>query len=116
MTNVNWLYYDDETKQVEYTYSAANLSTSQNCEDKGLLRAIVPDGIVATRDHKVEVSDYITVDRDGYPLHLMAVISSVYSTNPVQPDHTDTRALAEARESRRSKLLALGLTQEEIDA
>ena len=115
MTNANWLYYDRESMQVEYIYSAANLSINRNCETKGLLRAVVPDGIVATRDHKIEVSEYKPAIGEA-PAIEVTVTRTVDSLNPVQPDYSEARAVGSAYQRKIKKLLALGLTQEEIDA
>ena len=102
------IFYRPSDGQVMATYSMDTDSTAWT--EQGFTRAEVPDGFVADirtyrRDCKV------TVNGDG-------VITGVESqANDIQPvPNAEAIKTAESRASGRAKLLALGLTEDEIKA
>jgi hypothetical protein len=71
---VYYVYYNPETMQIEAEFNTPNLAVQTNWADKGLLRAIVPDGMTATRDCVIT-----GLTDDG------VISGCADSPNPVQP-------------------------------
>ena len=68
---VKYVYYDSTTGQVEAEFDTTNLSIQENWAAKGLLRAVVLDDFIVTRNHRVTVVDEV-------------VTVAISVTNPVQ--------------------------------
>lgn len=100
---VKYVYYNPATMQVMAEFETPNLSQQVSWEAKGYMRAVIPPGLNVTRDHKITGQN-----ADG---SVRVVVSSV---NPAQPDRTADIERASLKESVRAKLLALGLTTEDI--
>lgn len=88
-----YCYFDPATMQVEATYESAHLSTNANCEARGLTRALVPDGVVVTRNHRITVTDYVEATEET-PAVEVEVKRATKRLNPVRPDHSAARATA----------------------
>ncbi len=73
---VKYVYYDPATMQVEAEFDTPILSDQANWAAKGLTRTVVPDRVIASRDHKI----VLTPAGD--------VVASIPSVNPVQPGPT----------------------------
>mgnify|MGYP003143987041 CR=1 FL=1 len=102
------IFYNPADGQVMATYSMDTDSTAWT--EQGFTRAEVPDGLVADiRTYRRECK--VTVNGDG-------VITGVESqVNDIQPvPNADEISQAELRASGRAKLMALGLTEDEIKA
>lgn len=109
---MKYVYYEAATGQVMAEFNTPNLSVQKSWHDKGYLRALVPEGMRVTRDHKI--LSLIEVDEERF------VETVEESINPVQPrPRVPTEAEVERARNRangRAKLRALGLTDEEIGA
>lgn len=71
---VKYVYYDFPTKQVAALFDTPNLSVQKSWQDRGYSRALVPDGLDVTRDHKIA-----GITQDGF------IINVVPFVNPDQP-------------------------------
>ena len=102
------IFYNPADNQVMAVYSTDTDSTVWT--GQGYIRTEVPDGFVADiRNHGRDCQ--VTVDADG------VITSCTSKTNEIQPvPNADEISQAELRVSGRAKLLALGLTEDEIKA
>ena len=100
------IFYNPADGQVMATYSIDTDSTGWT--EQGYIRAEVPDGFVADiRNHQRDCQ--VVVDADG------VITSCTSKANDIQPQlNADEIRQAELRVSGRAKLLALGLTEDEI--
>jgi hypothetical protein len=71
---MKYVYYDPNNMQIMAEFETANLSHQPSWIAKGYQRGIVPDGIVATRNHKVK-----RITSNG------VIEASSVSRNPEQP-------------------------------
>lgn len=95
------IYYDPKTLQVEAELESPEFASVRSWETRGYIHALVPEGVLLTRDHRVEL------DSRG------VVTGSTVHENPLQPDRPSDAARASAL----AKLYKIaGLTQAEIDA
>ena len=70
---VKYVYYSENGGQIEAEFDTPNLSHQVNWVAKGYLRALVPDGMVATRNYRI-----LRLNADGL------IVDIVPAENPVQ--------------------------------
>ncbi len=72
---MKYVYYDPASMQVMAEFNTPYLSEQANWAAKGYLRAIVPEGLTVTRDHRIQELD----------LEDETIARVLPSVNPEQP-------------------------------